>query len=243
MLSQETTLSERLSTVEVSKRAPEATAKSSSNTKVAVEQTSAPPLPAKLTLKKLVPLLRRELAANQEDQGARQEHVYATCKRLLGSYDASCGDWKRYQTWDSSKSYTRNLIYDKEGLFALILLCWNPDVASPVHAHSESECFFRVIEGTTFEALYEWPEKAQSDEGELVLKARTEFNAGEVSFVNDSRGIHAVGCSHGKRAVTLHCYVPGYQTSKCWRSTKCDDTFTGHMIYDTVNGKRLAHGK
>lgn len=257
MTSQATALSEELSTVAVSQPehgnahkscspteiagAPTTTADHLPRKAVEVKRDSSPP--AKLNLKKLVPLLCQELES--EDAGSRQEHIYRTCKQLLEGYDATSGDWKRYQTWDSSKSYTRNLIYEREGVFALILLCWNPNVVSPVHDHSSSECFFRVVEGTTYEELYEWPEKATDDAGKgLKLKGRTEFPEGEVSFVNDSQGIHRVGCCNDKRAVTLHCYVPGYATSTCWKAPEsADDTFTGHMVYDTVNGKRLAHSK
>lgn len=44
---------------------------------------------------------------------------------LMDAYDASENDWRRFEFWDESKNYTRNLIATDNKTFTLMLLCWN----------------------------------------------------------------------------------------------------------------------
>src|SRR5205823_2935085 len=83
--------------------------------------------------------------------GADLQHIY----ELMCAYDVSANEWKRYELWDETKKYTRNLIATDDATFTLMLLCWNPQLGSPVHNHAGSECFMRVVEGAVEEVQYD----------------------------------------------------------------------------------------
>lgn len=133
-----------------------------------------------------------------------------TIHRLMSSYDASLNEWRRFEFWDKTKKYTRNLIATDNQTFTLMLLCWNPQQGSPIHDHAGSECFMRCIEGEICETQYEVP----TPESSLKVRAQRTYHAGEVAFINDSIGLHAVDNRSSSHAVTLHCYLPPYQECK-----------------------------
>jgi hypothetical protein len=64
----------------------------------------------------------------------------------------AAGQWK-------AREYTRTKLLDGDG-FMVMLLCWAPECASPVHAHScaesgiASNCFLMVLEGSLAETVY-----------------------------------------------------------------------------------------
>ena len=76
----------------------------------------------------------------------------------------AAGQWK-------AREYTRTKLLDGDG-FMVMLLCWAPECASPVHAHScaesgiASNCFLMVLEGSLAETVY--GEEAVLPDGQSV---------------------------------------------------------------------------
>lgn len=183
----------------------------------------------KLNLMQLVTTLQNLMKNGKK--GADLEKV----REALESYDTDLGEYKRYEYFDKSVPYTRNLIASNDTTFNLILLCWTPGFYSPVHDHDGSECFFRMIDGEVTEVSYEWPDGDKSQP--LKETCTTTVSAGEVSHVNDSQGLHKVGNMSDKGAVTMHCYIPPYNESKCF----CEKTAQykiGHITFYTKGGCR-----
>jgi len=140
----------------------------------------------------------------------------------LQKYDYSLKEWKRYEFWDEKRNYTRNLIATDYETFSLMLLCWNPGKHSCVHSHAGSECFLRCIQGEVIEKQYFWPEVG-SEDTKLKLKTSHVVDCGKIAFINDSYGLHSVGNpSPDKGAITLHCYMPPYET--CSVFLECSTT-------------------
>ena len=91
-----------------------------------------------------------------------------------------------------SCSYTRNLVEIVDGKYELIVLCWNTErgryvhtkcndiiciynFASPIHDHSNSHCFMKILDGTLEEIHYYWPKEGESQairEKERFLHSR-----------------------------------------------------------------------
>jgi hypothetical protein len=63
-------------------------------------------------------------------------------------------DVKKFQFFDETKKYTRNLIATDHSTFTLILMCWNPGKESPIHDHPCDGCWMRVYEGSVEESRY-----------------------------------------------------------------------------------------
>jgi len=122
----------------------------------------------------------------------------------------SRGEWR-------SGAYTRTLLLQGEA-FNVMLLCWAPGCASPVHGHScavthvESNCFMLILEGQLSETVY--GEEAISADGKSVQArlGKTRVHApGTLAYINDSMGLHKVANTTTARAVSLHVYAPGWR--------------------------------
>eukprot|EP00320_Phaeocystis_rex_P000916 CAMPEP_0119068518 /NCGR_PEP_ID=MMETSP1178-20130426/10967_1 /TAXON_ID=33656 /ORGANISM="unid sp, Strain CCMP2000" /LENGTH=288 /DNA_ID=CAMNT_0007050233 /DNA_START=21 /DNA_END=888 /DNA_ORIENTATION=- len=122
----------------------------------------------------------------------------------------SRGEWK-------AGAYTRTLLL-KGDAFNVMLLCWAPGCASPVHGHScihthvNSNCFMLVLEGQLAETVY--GEDSISTDGKSVnaqLGKTRLHSAGTLAYINDSVGLHKVANTTDGRAVSLHVYAPGWR--------------------------------
>jgi len=174
----------------------------------------------------------------------------AVVREALESYESSWNEWKRFEFWDEKKKYTRNLIATDGSTFTLMLLCWNPGRASPIHDHMGSQCFMRTISGKIVESQYENPCKKKLGEQKesksceqaclkaLIPRSERVFESGKVIFINDHVGLHKIENPYEERAVTLHCYIPPYKSCHCFCPVT-GDTNVGHMVFDTENGERV----
>ena len=117
----------------------------------------------------------------------------------------------------SPNGYRRHLLAaDPLGRYAIAALVWQPDQASPVHAH-HTWCGYAVVEGELTESVYRWDVDAQR-----AVEARTQScRRGAVSFTRAGHGgIHRLGnlavrgTAAGHTAVSLHLYgVAGAQVA------------------------------
>lgn len=139
-----------------------------------------------------------------------------------------------------------------------MLLVWNPHSGSMIHSHSSSECFMKVCQGSVTESQYEnlafgTPNQVV-DDGEtpvrlinhqLRLKQCVRSEVGQVLFINDSIGLHRIDNSLSDAvSVTLHLYVPPYQSSLCY-AVKENDTIIsitkGQLTFDSEGGAANQH--
>jgi len=163
----------------------------------------------------------------------------AKVKSYMESYDASLGEWKRFAFWDEKCNYTRNLIATDNKTFTLMLLCWNSNKASPIHDHAGSECFMRIIEGEVVEIRCEMPKEENKP---LVVTQKTTLAAPCVAFINDSIGLHKIENSSSKRAVSLHCYMPPYDSCHCFITPDVSaKASTCNVTFYSENGSRTKH--
>ncbi|CAF4424944.1 unnamed protein product, partial [Rotaria sp. Silwood2] len=48
-------------------------------------------------------------------------------------------DWHKYEYWNGSETYIKNLIAHHSNRFTLMLVCWK-GCSSPIHNHAGSDC-------------------------------------------------------------------------------------------------------
>lgn len=131
-------------------------------------------------------------------------------KSLLRAYRSNSKDWLPFTKFDATR-YTRNLLDGGNGKYNVIILCWSEGQGSPIHAHADSNCFVKVLDGQITETMYAWPEQDEYEEPMRVLK-RTPVKVDDVTYINDALGLHRMeNTSHTETTVTLHVYVPAYQ--------------------------------
>jgi cysteine dioxygenase len=149
----------------------------------------------------------------------------ARVAELLGGYARAEEDWRAFAFF-SAQQYTRNLVA-LDARLELMLLCWGPGQASPIHNHEGQDCWMAVLDGAIEEVRYPEPDGP----GPLVAKGSATFAAGEVAFIRDEMGLHlvrpALSASSG---VTLHLYSSPYAECNCY----CPET-------GRVTRKKLGH--
>lgn len=143
---------------------------------------------------------------------------------LLKSYTTNDAEWSSFALFDPSKNYSRNGIEDFGPNGNLLILVWMPGKSSFIHDHSNAHCCMKVLGGKLKESLYRLPESQK--EGTPVLFRETVLGADEVTYINDSMGIHKISNPTDKIAISLHLYTPPYAK------------LNGCNYYESSNGKR-----
>lgn len=115
--------------------------------------------------------------------------------------------FQEYAHW-GPEGYTRNCI-ERNEVFELILICWNPGVCTSVHGHSNQRCWVYQIEGQMTEVRYR-----PDENGELVECNRLELTPERLVYMDDHMGYHALCNTNGERAMSLHLYASPIDTCK-----------------------------
>lgn len=72
------------------------------------------------------------------------------------------------------------------------MLCWNPHQESPIHSHSGSECFMRVLRGDLVESQYAWKNRTGAC---LTANSESPCNKEFVDITSASCGLQRVDSS------------------------------------------------
>ncbi len=119
---------------------------------------------------------------------------------LVNYLALNADDLSTYITWHD-REYTRNCIVRTDA-YELLLLCWEPGHATPVHCHGGEECWVVVIEGGLVENRY------ILDENNIPkLNQSVKVGSHDVSYMNDDIGLHSLHNETSQRAITLHLYM------------------------------------
>ena len=106
--------------------------------------------------------------------------------------------------WDENK-YTRNLVY-RDDYFEVLLLCWKQSQNSPIHDHSGSSCWMKILQGSGREEIYTYDLEGNNLQNLKLIDSK-ELEAGEFVYINDEVGVHRVFNSGEQDMITLHIYA------------------------------------
>jgi cysteine dioxygenase len=125
------------------------------------------------------------------------QNVPEISKVLNEYYNNNNKDWLKYCFW-SDDHYTRNLVFKNED-YELIIICWKKDQVSPIHDHSDQNCYFLVLEGDIQEISY------KLEANSLFEFSRVYMTKSDLGVVNNDHAWHEIqGIT--EKAVTLHIY-------------------------------------
>ena len=159
--------------------------------------------------------LRKSLDMIFSNESTEWEYKKAATFDVLSRLDLSSTEVDKYAFWDCEKPYTRNLVCTDHMNYTLILMCWNPGKESHPHNHPCDGCFVRTIRGCIRETRFE----AHPETNELRKTGVGFCNEGQVTFINDSMGLHKIGNpNRDVGAVSLHLYTPPFKTCRVWKS-------------------------
>lgn len=168
-------------------------------------------LPVPNTIPEVIAGLKKLTEHENKDKEILRKEV----TNFLNSYDGQ--DWHDFEFWDPH-TYTRNLIYqDPDMRFALILLCWNISQMTPIHNHTNAQCFYKLLQGELIERTYDEPAPGDKKK-RMVMKEEIRLDKiGGTGYIDDGMGIHMVENGlPSEPCVTLHLYTPAYTEVKCW---------------------------
>lgn len=119
---------------------------------------------------------------------------------ILKTYGPQLADVAAYVRF-SDDQYSRNFIYHCDR-FQIILLCWKPGQASPVHDHGESACGVRVLAGEATESVF-----ADGIDERATPSTVHALRVGAVS-ANTGKFVHRIANNSRQNLITLHVYSP-----------------------------------
>lgn len=106
-------------------------------------------------------------------------------------------DWHSIEKYEDER-YARIIIHQSPE-FDILLVCWKPGQYSPPHEHPVCGCLMKVIEGRLREDVLV--------NGEVVSSRK--YLPGEVRFICNEIGQHAVYNISDGNTISLHIYAPG----------------------------------
>lgn len=148
---------------------------------------------------------------------ALSEGERTTYNNIIRSMNIPSSVFNDHCSW-SDDCYTRNCIVNNEK-FELILLCWEPGHATPIHDHGGEECWVSIIEGEFKETIYQLDD---NDELKFVKSSIAKTN--DVTYMIDFMGFHSLENLSDKRSMSLHMYA------KPIRSCNSYDEKSGKII-------------
>ncbi|MBK7874850.1 MAG: cysteine dioxygenase family protein [Planctomycetes bacterium] len=162
-------------------------------------------------------LVQALLAEFQEDPRGRR------AAQRLSAYAEAHEDWKRFAHFKPD-TYTRNLVARNEH-FEMLVLCWSPGQASPIHDHAGQHCWMGILDGVVEETQFEFPAETG---GPLRERATRSFSRGKVAYIHDDIGLHRVRPGPGSFGVSLHLYSKPIDTCRVF------DPATGAVLEKTL---------
>lgn len=146
--------------------------------------------------------MNQDIAAfvDKLQQLARKEFPLEPVKELFNTTTFAKDTFTPY-TFFSDDFYTRNLITGNKD-FELILVCWQPGQAAPVHGHEGQKCWMKVLEGRL--RFINYTEKHEDDPADLKV---VKDEVGLPGYFDGPAYIHSVENCGDTRAMSLHLYA------------------------------------
>jgi cysteine dioxygenase len=120
---------------------------------------------------------------------------------MLKSVEFNAGELEAICQWNTD-SYQK-ISLESADCFELVLMCWEPGQASPIHNHKGQQSWVLVLQGELTEHYFKRP----GDNGlsEEPTKCRTP--KGELIYMNDELGVHKLVSHPTERTVSLHLFT------------------------------------
>lgn len=140
-----------------------------------------------------------EKLMNSLGKAFAQKSSQVDIKTILNNFQCHLSELNKFIHFNPRR-YTRNLVMLDEN-FSVILICWEPGQESPVHTHSNSCTWMKVLDGTLQQVYYNQAKKPYK---------KNVFPKDTVAHCNEHVGMHKMENCGKTRAISLHVYSPPY---------------------------------
>lgn len=114
-------------------------------------------------------------------------------QKLMSGYKSEPKHWRKYAKFDRFR-YTRNLVDAGNGAFNIMILCWGPGHASPIHDHADAHCFMKLLSGSLEEVRYDWPENFQPEVIKRIKKRHSRRCCSENNDISSNLNELNISC-------------------------------------------------
>ena len=130
-----------------------------------------------------------------------QKNQVGNALDLLSPFDEYAGnDWKSH--FDADLNDFQYSVLHEDANFKLVLIYWNEGSKSKKHGHKKGGGLIRVLSGQINETRFH-PDDLDLETGIFS------YCTGDLSYIHDSLGLHAVENNENEHAVSLHLYCSG----------------------------------
>jgi cysteine dioxygenase len=181
---------------------------------------------------------KNKMKTQKENQNTHSQEQHDPIANLFQRLQVTPEEISHYSFITEEKNYTRNLISTDDETYTLLLLCWNPNKASPIHDHPCDGCWMRILQGCINEKRFRYeyvlndnndgaccqePERGQGQgqegqkqESQLVCTQDSTFREGGQTFIDDNLGLHKIGNPGNELAISMHLYSPPFNKCRIW---------------------------
>jgi len=134
--------------------------------------------------------------------------------------DIKITGWKEYVK-ENEDRYNKVLVKQND-CFDLCIITWTGGQGSAVHDHACNGCVYIILDGELTEELFSSPGSpgrvthsiARDSSDKLELKTSRVLKKGQVGYIHNKIGYHAITNKTDKTAVSLHIYSPPNHKTK-----------------------------
>jgi len=148
---------------------------------------------------------------------------------LSKSLNIPTADLMKYAFW-GDKGYTRNCI-ERTDDFELLLLCWNPGDATPIHCHGKQRCWVYQVSGQMEEVIY-----IKDGQNNIIPDMNRILKSGDISYMDDSKGFHTLHNNSDSKIMSLHLYAKPIDSCTYYKED-LDRFVSKDMNYYSYKGK------
>ena len=146
--------------------------------------------------------------------------------KLIKKLNIPYSEFEKYATWNEYR-YTRNCIA-RTATYEMILLCWNKEQETPIHEHGGQKCWVYQVNGEVEEYRYQ-----KEKTGELTETSKANLTSGNITYMDDRMGYHALKNIYNHRCMTLHIYVLPIDSCEVFCDKK-EDFIIKELEYDSI---------
>lgn len=120
---------------------------------------------------------------------------------MLKSIEFADEELEKFCKWDDDNY--QKIVIESVGNTELVLMCWEPGQASPIHDHAGRQSWILVLEGELTEFYYYPPDSRKF----LDLRSSEVIGKGKLAYINDHLGVHKIVSHPEQRTISLHLYA------------------------------------
>lgn len=128
------------------------------------------------------------------------DNGFINCKKYLQEYDQNKNDYDDYKKYifQDKLKYHRERIYIDDNI-EIFVITWLKNQYAKIHNHSKNGCFLKILEGNLEEIIYS---------NDLKIIKENKLKPGDISYMNDTMGLHSVTNTNDEICVSIHVYSP-----------------------------------